>query len=383
MGWNARLSTYAILRAAMKTSLTRRERRRRNSTGTRRPGSGPGSKFAAVLPLFLLGTFFALSLIAFAGSVEVYSAYSKDLEDPKAQLDSIDFNQQTVLYDRTGTVQLAAFGTENRRVLKFAEIPDVVLDTTTSTEDKTFWFNTGFDPAAILSALRDAVSGTPRGASTITQQLVRQRLLPATTSTLDRKIKEIIQSVRLTQEFPGVEGKQAIISAYLNLNFYGNQSYGIAAAAQGYFGVTDLSKLTIAQAAILAGILQAPSYYDLGANDVLQDDGSLLVPAEAPIVVRRNTLLEEMRRNNRDGLLRGTYSDADIVAAESEPVVLHPPVQQQKMIAPQFDLIVRQQLADLYTRVRLVDLTARRVQAAGRAGRAARPYRLVQETPAD
>jgi membrane peptidoglycan carboxypeptidase len=331
----------------MKTSLARRERRRRNSTGTHRPGSGPGSKFAAVLPLFLLATFFALSLVAFAGSVEVYSAYSKDLEDPKAKLDAIDFNQQTILYDRTGKVQLAAFGTENRRVLKFAEIPDVVLDTTTSTEDKTFWFNTGFDPAAILSALRDAVSGTPRGASTITQQLVRQRLLPATTSTLDRKIKEIIQSVRLTQEFPGVEGKQAIISAYLNLNFYGNQSYGIAAAAQGYFGVTDLSQLTIAQAAILAGILQAPSAYDLVANDVPQDDGSLVVPAEAPIVARRNTLLEEMRRNNRDGLLRGTYTDADIVAAESEPVVLHPPVQQQKMIAPQFDLIVRQQLADL------------------------------------
>ena len=91
-------------------------------------------------------------------------------------------------------------------------------------------------------------------------------MLPPTTSTVDRKIKEIIQSVRLTQEYPGDEGKQAIITAYLNLNFYGNQSYGIAAAAQGYFGITDLSKLTIAQAVILAALLQAPSAYDLVAN---------------------------------------------------------------------------------------------------------------------
>jgi membrane peptidoglycan carboxypeptidase len=292
--------------------------------------------------------FFALSMIAFAGTVEVYSAYNKDLQDPKAILQNIDYNQQTVLYDRTGKTQLAAFGSENRRVLQFSDIPNVVLDTTTSTEDKTFWTNTGFDPAAILSALRDAVSGTPRGASTITQQLVRSvpNMLPPSTSTLDRKIKEIIQSVRLTQEFPGVAGKQSIITAYLNLNFYGNQSYGIAAAAQGYFGVTDLRKLTIAQAAILAAILQAPSAYDLVANAQEQDDGSLVVPASAPIVQRRNMLLEDMRLNNLYGLLRGNYSDADILKAESEPVVLHP-APQPKMIAPQFDLIVRQQLADL------------------------------------
>ena len=217
----------------MQTSFARRERRRRNHSGARRPGGGAGGRIAVILPLFLLGTFFVLSLVAFGGAVEVYSAYSKDLPDPKQVLDQLDFNQQTVLYDRTGTVELAAFGSENRRVLQFADIPNVVLDTTTSTEDKTFWTNTGFDPAAILSAVRDALSGHARGASTITQQLMRTApgLLPDTTSTFDRKIKEIIQSVRLTQEFPGDAGKQVIITDYLNLNFYGDQSYGIAAAA--------------------------------------------------------------------------------------------------------------------------------------------------------
>jgi len=110
--------------------------------------------------------------------------------------------------------------------------------------------------------------------------------------------------------------------------------------------VTDLTQLTIAQAAILAGILQAPSAYDLVANADEQEDGTLVVSSEAPIVIRRNTILEDMRRANRDGLLRGTYDDAALVAAEEEPVVLHPPAQ-PRMIAPQFDLMVRQQLADL------------------------------------
>ncbi len=126
-------------------------------------------------------------------------------------------------------------------------MPPALIDATTSIEDKTFWQNAGFDPIGILSAALDTVTGNARGASTITQQLVRNRLLPDSAfagSTYERKIREIIQSIRLTQELPpGVAGKQQIMEAYLNQNFYGNQSYGIAAAAQSYFGITDLSKL--------------------------------------------------------------------------------------------------------------------------------------------
>src|SRR5206468_2929261 len=84
--------------------------------------------------------------------------------------------------------------------------------------------------------------------------------------TLERKLKEIIQSIRLTEAYPGVEGKQQIIAAYLNQNYYGNQAYGIKAAAKSYFGVDDLFKLTPAQAAILAGLPKSPSNYDLVKN---------------------------------------------------------------------------------------------------------------------
>ena len=121
--------------------------------------------------------------------------------------------------------------------MTFNDIPPIVIDAQTAIEDKTFWDNAGFDPLAIVSAGLDSLRGNSRGASTITQQLVRQRLLDPTISSrtrsgqLERKLKEIIQSVRLTEAFPGVEGKKQIIAAYLNQNYYGNQAYGIKAAA--------------------------------------------------------------------------------------------------------------------------------------------------------
>ena len=103
---------------------------------------------------------------------------SNDLPDPST-LGSLTFNQPTVVYDRTGKVVLGTFQQERRRVVSYAEVPRLVLDATTTAEDRTFWENAGFDPAAIISAIAENASGTSdRGASTITQQLVRARLLP-------------------------------------------------------------------------------------------------------------------------------------------------------------------------------------------------------------
>src|SRR4029079_11408120 len=86
-------------------------------------------------------------------------------------------------------------------------------------------------------------------------------------SVYDRKIREIIQSIRLTQAYPGEDGKKKIMAAYLNENFYGNQSYGVGAAAVGYFG-KPLAKLDLAQYATPAAIPQSPTKYDLLRNAV-------------------------------------------------------------------------------------------------------------------
>src|SRR6185369_2144684 len=146
----------------------------------------------------------------------------------------------SVILDRNGKV-LARFGGEKRDVVAFEDIPPIVIDAQVAIEDKTFWDNAGFDPLAIISAGIDGLRGSDRGASTITQQLVRQRLLDPDLvqdpkRKLERKIKEIVQSIRLTEAYPGLTGKQQIIAAYLNQNYYGNQTYGVKAAAETYFG---------------------------------------------------------------------------------------------------------------------------------------------------
>ena len=110
----------------------------------------------------------------------------------------------------------------------------------------------------------------------------------------------------MTQAFPGEEGKQRIIAAYLNQNYYGNETYGVAAAAKGYFGV-ELADLTLAQAAILAALLQSPvrrpgaqrdrsSASTPTADEETCEDTQLVVPADTTIVERRNPVLDAMER---------------------------------------------------------------------------------------
>ena len=178
----------------------------------------------------------------------------------------LDFSEPTRITDRTGKVELAEFWNERRTVVDFEDIPPLVLDATTATEDATFWDNPGFDLQATLSAFVTAASGSSGrgGGSTITQQLVRARLLPEDITSADntqqglylRKAKELLEPDKLTKAFPGEDGKKAIITAYLN-EMYGAAS-GIAAAAELYLG-KKLDQLTVSEAALLAAIPQSPS----------------------------------------------------------------------------------------------------------------------------
>ena len=224
----------------MQTSLARRQRHRRALQGS--PKARGGSTVGRVLLVILLIFLVVCLLTVGAGlvfAVGAYNHYAAGLPEPKAALTNLSFDQQTQVFDRTGKIELAKLGSLRREVVTFDQIPGEMIDATTAIEDKDFWVNAGFDPIGIVSAGLDTLSGRPRGASTITQQLVRARLLPASAfegTTYDRKVREIIQSVRLTQAYPGENGKEQIITAYLNQNFYGNNSYGVKAAAKGYFG---------------------------------------------------------------------------------------------------------------------------------------------------
>ncbi|CAN5437824.1 hypothetical protein BH20CHL6_BH20CHL6_13660 [soil metagenome] len=161
----------------------------------------------------------ATTTVGVAGAVvATVDSLETDLPDV-SRFETLDFAEPSVVYDRTGTIELARFESERRQVVTFPEIPRLVLDATIAVEDETFWENEGYDPRAIAAALRENIQGvSSRGASTITQQLVRARLLPPEllapgADQRIRKAKEIIQAARLTEALPGEEGKQRIITA--------------------------------------------------------------------------------------------------------------------------------------------------------------------------
>ena len=343
----------------MQTSLARRQRYRRNGAARRPRGRSAAKPLLFAIPLVLFLTLLAVGLVAFVSVVTAYAYYSRDLDDPKVLLSNLRFDQQTVVYDRSGEVELARLGELRRELVTFEQLPAELIDATTAIEDKDFWSNPGFDFGAFVDASLDTLNGRPRGASTITQQLVRARLLPQEAfedSIYERKVREIIQSVRLTQEFQGEEGKQQIITAYLNQNFYGNHSYGVKAAAKSYFA-KELEDLTLAEMAVLAAIPQSPTAYDLVRNaeptceveiepdaECPADKMRLVVPATTEIVKRRNTVLEFMK--TRSVLSADNHTAAEYQRAKAEPVVL---VDQgsRPWRAPHFVWQVREQLAEI------------------------------------
>ena len=237
-------------------------------SNARKKGSGgPNAVLVLLLVLIVSGvTIASAAAIGGVGAAAVTIAtLDEGLPDVNAFRD-LDFNEETVMTYRDGKTELATFWEERRKVIEFDEIPKIVLDATTATEDDTFWDNPGVDlPATINALVTEAGGGGERGGgSTITQQLVRARLLPKDVienqDTKEglylRKAKEILQAYKLTQAFPGEEGKKEIITAYLNQIPYG-AAYGVAAAADVYFG-KKLEQLTISEAALLAAIPQEP-----------------------------------------------------------------------------------------------------------------------------
>lgn len=343
----------------MQTSLARRRRHRRLGASRRPRGGGAARNAVIAVPILLFVLLFGVGFAGFVSVVSAYAYFSRDLPDPKALLLGLSFDQQTMVLDRTGTIELARLGERKREVVTFDEIPDEMLDATTAIEDKDFWSNPGFDLGGFVSATIDTINGRPRGGSTITQQLVRNRLLPpfALEGTIyERKAREIIQSIRLTQEFPGEVGKEQIITAYLNQNFYGNQSYGVKAAAQSYFK-KDLADLTLAETAILAAIPQSPTKFDLTKQAVVEcaielgleeacplAETTLVVPPESEIVVRRNRILDLMK--TRSVLSGADHTLAEYERAKKEPVVLASQVR-TPWKASHFVWQVRNQLAEI------------------------------------
>src|SRR5438105_2031890 len=214
-----------------------------------------------VLTLFALLVF--VGALAFAGVMGLYAYYARDLPDPSA-LSHRQLFQTARIFDRDGTLlQEINDPSGGRRILvRLADVPTVMRGATIAAEDASFYDNPGFDPRAVLRATYQFVrSGSPQsGASTITQQLVKNTLL-GPEQTAERKIKEAFLAMELTRRY----SKDQILEMYMNEIGYGNRAYGVEAASQTYFN-KSAKDLTLAEASLLAGLPQAPSYNDPYTN---------------------------------------------------------------------------------------------------------------------
>lgn len=152
---------------------------------------------------------------------------------------------------------VAEYAKEKRIYVKLEDIPEKIVKSLLATEDKKFYEHNGFDLKGIFrAAVKNVLFGSREGASTITQQLVKNLLL-TNERTYTRKIKEIILSYRIERKFT----KQEILELYLNHIYLGARSYGIMQASLTYFN-TDLNDLTNAQIALLVGLPKAPNGYN-------------------------------------------------------------------------------------------------------------------------
>jgi penicillin-binding protein 1A len=203
----------------------------------------------------------AACIVVFVGAYAVGTAVAGPFFWYSCSLDGLDVHgpaRASVLLASDGT-RLGMLGASGARVpVSLQKIDPVLRKAIVDTEDSRFYENNGIDYIGILRALKNDVSSGQfeQGASTIEQQLVRNLYL-SPQQTLGRKIKEACLAVQLDRRW----SKDRILTAYLNDIYFGREAYGIEAAATTYFGV-HAKDLSLDQAALLAGLPQAPSAYD-------------------------------------------------------------------------------------------------------------------------
>ncbi|MGR3452789.1 penicillin-binding protein 1A [Pseudooceanicola sp.] len=225
-------------------------------------------------------TMLTLGLAAIALSIgAVFWVYGRDLPSHESLA---QYQPKTIsrIYSGEGRI-IDEFAVERRLFAPAEEIPDLVKQAFISAEDKNFYSHAGYDTRGMAAAAVDAVKSRGRdvrGASTITQQVMKNFLLDGSRR-VERKIKEIILATRLEETL----SKEKILELYLNEIFLGQNSYGVAAAAQTYFNKT-LSELAPHEAAMLAAMPQAPGRYHP-------------VHAKERVTERRNYVLREMMEN--------------------------------------------------------------------------------------
>ena len=264
--------------------------------------------------------FWIIPLVVIAGLA--YWFIFRDFPSP-SRLTNPDIPQTTKIVDRNGKLLYDIFVDKNRTQVPLTQIPKHVQQATISIEDKDFYKHVGVNPiGGILRALYEIIFKRQlQGGSTITQQLVKTALLTPE-RTVQRKIKEIILALLVEIRY----SKDQILELYLNNVPYGGTAWGIEAAAERYFG-KNVSELTLAEAALLAGLPAAPTLYSpYGAHPELAKN-------------RQKAVLQRM--------VEDTYiSQAEADAAFAEELKYQPPT--TNITAAHFVMYVKQKLVEKY-----------------------------------
>jgi membrane peptidoglycan carboxypeptidase len=189
------------------------------------------------------------------------------------------FPERSTIYARDGSVLATLYLDENRDIVRLGHVADVARRAVLAIEDDGFYEHGGINVPSVLRALvANVVAGhVTQGGSTITQQLVKNAVIEDTDQTFSRKFREAALAIRMEHRYT----KDQILELYLNDVYFGNGVYGIGTASRYYFG-EPASRLGLSQAALLAGLIQAPADYDPVAH-----------PKAA--LRRRNTVLDRMQ----------------------------------------------------------------------------------------
>ena len=204
----------------------------------------------------ILFTFLGLIIAGLGTFLVAYAA----LTVPQA--DQVALAQTTTVYYSDGTTEMGRMSQVNRKIIDASTLPDYVKHAVVASEDRTFYTNSGVDLKGIGRALVNNIRGGARqGASTLTQQYVERYYVGETTGYVG-KAKEAILALKINRE----QSKDQIIGNYLNTIYFGRGAYGIEAASQAYFG-HEAKDLTLSEAAMIAGIIPAPSAWDPAVDE--------------------------------------------------------------------------------------------------------------------
>ncbi|WP_404331634.1 transglycosylase domain-containing protein [Mesobacillus maritimus] len=253
----------------------------------------PPRFFKKLLIGLLIFSFICLSVVGI-------SVYALIQDAPELDTAKLADPLSSKFYDKDGQF-IHEYGTEHRTKISYDQIPKQLEEAILATEDNRFYEHQGVDLLRTAKAIFVNVTGEfgSQGASTITQQVIKNSFLTPE-KTIKRKVQEWYLAYKLEQQY----SKQEILAMYVNKINLGNRSYGVAAAAENYYGldIKNLNQLTLPQAAMIAGLTQSPNNYDPTKSDNHQ-----------AATKRRNIVLTLMNKH-------GYISNSEMEAAKQVPV---------------------------------------------------------------